>query len=52
MPVSPALERWRQKDHKFKGGLVYIASSRPTRLHRETLSKKKKKTQTNKIQNK
>jgi hypothetical protein len=40
MPLGPALRRQRQAE--FKASLVYRASSRTARLHREIPSKNKK----------
>lgn len=43
-PLNPALRTQRQGDVcEFKASLVYIVSSRPSRLHTKTLSMKQKK---------
>jgi hypothetical protein len=42
MPIVPGLKRQRQEDYyTFKGRLVYVASSRPTRdTEQDPISKK------------
>lgn len=43
-PLMPALWRLRQVNlYEFNGSLVYTVSSRPARLHRETLSQKRER---------